>query len=64
MYIYIYDLRGVTVVNGSLLVDETAVYNIKKIYCGTGVKLTIPMTTNCAHILADVFLYSYEADFM
>ena len=24
----------------------------------------IPMGTNCAHLLADLFLYSYEADFI
>jgi len=24
----------------------------------------IPMGTNCAHLLVDLFLYSYEADFI
>jgi hypothetical protein len=24
----------------------------------------IPMDTNCAHLLVDLFLYSYEADFI
>jgi hypothetical protein len=24
----------------------------------------IPMSTNCAHLLADLFLYSYEAEFI
>jgi hypothetical protein len=27
-------------------------------------KVSIPMGTNCAPLLADLFLYSYEADFI
>ena len=45
---------------------EFLVDNIFVVFAGKVFQQTagIPMGTNCAHLLADIFLYSYEADFI
>ena len=44
-----------------LLVDNMFVVFAGKIFQQT---VGIPMDTNCAPLLADIFLYSYEAEFI
>ena len=45
---------------------EFLVDNIFVVFAGKVFQQTvgIPMGTNCAPLLADIFLYSYEADFI
>ena len=43
------------------LVDNIFVVFVGKVFQQT---VGIPMGTNCAPLLADIFLYSYEADFI
>ena len=48
---------------------EALVYLLDKIFIGFGAKLYrqiigIPMGTNCAPLVADLFLFCYERDFM
>jgi hypothetical protein len=48
---------------------QTDIFNmleflIDNIFAMFGGRVLIPMGTNCAPLLADQFLYSYEADFM
>ena len=43
------------------LVDNIFVVFTGKVFQET---VGIPMGTNCAHLLADIFLYSYHADFI
>ena len=48
---------------------EALIYLLDNIYIGFGTKLYrqiagIPMGTNCAPLLADLFLFYYERDFM
>ena len=45
---------------------EFLVDNIFMVFAGKVFQQTvgIPMGTNCSHFLADIFLYSYEADFI
>ena len=39
-------------------------YLIDNIFCGVQQTIGIPMGTNCAPLHADLFLYSYEAEFV
>ena len=43
------------------LIDNTFVIFGGRVFQQT---VGIPMGTNCAHLLADLFLYSYEVDFI
>ena len=57
-------VRGKTVFKAILLeflVDNIFVVFARKVFQHT---VGIPMGTNCAPLLADIFLYSYEADFI
>ena len=44
-----------------LLIDNICVVFVEYVFQQT---ICIPMGTNCAPLLADLFLYSYEADFI
>ena len=39
-------------------------FHIDNIFVECGGEIGIPMGTNCAPLLADLFLYSYEAEFI
>ena len=48
---------------------ESLIYHLDNIYIRFGTKLYrqiigTPMGTNCAHLVADLFLFCYERDFM
>ena len=48
---------------------ETLIYHLDNIYIRFGIKLYrqivgLPMGTNCAPLVADLFLFCYERDFM
>jgi hypothetical protein len=44
--------------------SETDIINISVIFGERELTVGIPMSTNCAPLLANLFLYSYEADFI
>ena len=47
--------------NGGVLIDNVFVKFGGDLFCQV---IEIPVATNCAHLLPDPFLYSYESDFL
>jgi hypothetical protein len=60
-------INGTNSENLGLLIDKTSsIYNIFVSFGGAMFQqvVGIPMGTNCAPLLADLFLYSYESEFL